>query len=366
RAFALPTRIILRLVLKCRGAPGLSLEFVDIAHAYGASAVLSEINVAAAPAEITCLLGPSGCGKTTLLRLAAGLLDVQNGEIRLDGAVLAAPGASPPPEARPVGLVFQEGALFPHLTVERNIGFGVRDARARKGRVDDLMAQMDLAGFAARYPNTLSGGQQQRVALARAIAPAPRVLLLDEPFANVDIVRRRALREETRRVLKAREAIAILVTHDPEEALEVADRIAVMEGGRIVQAGAPRDVYDAPVKASVGCLFGDGQVFKGRRRDNGVETPFGFWAASSFAAPLPDAAMLDVLVRPEAVVLDPDGSDGVVEDVRLAGAFARVRMKAPSGAQLWGNAPRSAAFDIGQSVGVSVKNQAVFAFPAAP
>ncbi|MFN7159750.1 MAG: ABC transporter ATP-binding protein, partial [Erythrobacter cryptus] len=167
----------------------MSLEFRHIAHAYGPVRALEDITLAAPAGEITCLLGASGCGKSTLLGLAAGLLRVQQGEIWLDGAPLADPRRNPPPEARPVGLVFQDGALFPHMSVAANIAFGL--PKARRGEVEGWLAQVGLAGLGDRYPHELSGGQQQRAALARAMAPGPRVLLMDEPFASVDIVLRR-------------------------------------------------------------------------------------------------------------------------------------------------------------------------------
>lgn len=342
----------------------MSLEFVDIRHAYGDAVALEDIRFSAAPGEITCLLGPSGCGKSTLLRLAAGILELQSGEIRLDGDILADRKSTPPPEARPVGLVFQEGALFPHMTVARNIGFGVADNGDRKKIVSDLLQRIGLSSLADRYPHTLSGGQQQRVALARALAPRPKVLLLDEPFASVDVVRRRALREEARRMLKDQNAIAIIVTHDPEEAMEVADRIVVMETRRIVQIGAPEELYDAPATASVGALIGEGQTVEGRREGDALRTPFGVWDAAALKNAADDAPALDLLIRPDIVDLDPNGAGGVVEDIRRTGRAQRVAVVAPSGERLMVDAPREQALSIGEAVGVTPHRGAVFAFPA--
>lgn len=341
----------------------MSLDFVDIGHRYGDTTALADVSLSASPGEITCLLGPSGCGKTTLLHLAAGLLELQQGEVRLDGEILAAPSTNPPPEARPVGLVFQEGALFPHLTVAENIGFGVRDQASKGAAVTSLLTQIGLVTYADRYPHTLSGGQQQRVALARAIAPAPRVLLLDEPFANVDIVLRRTLREETRDVLIDRGAVAVLVTHDPEEAMEIGDKIAVMSAGRIVQIGTPEALYDAPSAASVGALIGGGQIVKAERMTDGLVTAFGSWPLTCMRDGAPDHGTMDLLVRPDALDVQAQGTDGCIIDVRRTGLLQRLTVVAPSGERLAVHVARDSRFSAGQSVGITPKDKTVFAFP---
>lgn len=341
------------------------LEFVDIHHAFGDRGILSGINMTAAPGEITCLLGPSGCGKTTLLRLTAGLYDVQRGEIRLGGTPLATRKLSPPPEKRPVGLVFQEGALFPHLNVAENIGFGVKDPGLRSERVQALLTQIGLPGSEKAYPHTLSGGQQQRVALARALAPEPRVLLLDEPFASVDIVLRRALREETRRLLRERNTVAILVTHDPEEALEIADRIAVMGEGMIRQFGAPGEIYNRPVNADVAAMFGQGAVLGGERTDGGVTTPFGLWPEDAFTLPLPASRRVEIVARPEALVVR-EGDDARIEDIRLQGPSLRIVVASPGGVRLSALMPAGGSFSAGQSVSVVPRKASLFAYPENP
>ncbi|MEL7028729.1 MAG: ABC transporter ATP-binding protein [Pseudomonadota bacterium] len=341
----------------------MSLEFTDVRFAYGGPAALSNVHLSAAAGEITCLLGPSGCGKTTLLRLAAGLLDMQHGEIRLDGDVLANAGRNPPPEARRVGLVFQEGALFPHMTVSRNIAFGIDRNADSETVVETLLQQVGLDEFGGRYPHTLSGGQRQRVALARALAPEPRVLLLDEPFANVDIVLRRRLREETRRVLKARDAIVVLVTHDPEEAMEIGDRIAVMAGGQILQVGAPQELYDAPAAPEVGALIGDGQLIPAVPSDSGLDTPFGLWSHSCLVAPAPDRAM-NLLVRPEVLSIQAGSTHVEVEDVRRTGPSQRIFVVAGSGQRLIAEISKDEAFAVGDQVDVTPRAGSVFAFSA--
>lgn len=293
---------------------------------------LEDITLTAPAGEITCLLGASGCGKSTLLGLAAGLLRVQQGAIALDGVVLADERASPPPEARPVGLVFQDGALFPHMTLAANVAFGL--PRARAGEADGWLAKVGLAGMGARYPHELSGGQQQRAALARAMAPGPQVLLMDEPFASVDIVLRRSLRRECRILLREAGSTVVLVTHDPAEALDIADRIAVMEGGRIVQFGTPDELHHAPATAAVGAIFSGAQVITGSRAEAGLDTPFGLWPLISLASALPDAAMFDLLVQADRLMPVADVRGCRVRDVHPLGARNRVLLEGAQGAAI--------------------------------
>ena len=301
----------------------MSLEFRGVCHRYGRDEVLKGATLTARQGEITCLLGASGSGKTTLLRLAAGLERIQAGEIRLDGGLLSKPGIDPPPERRPVGLVFQEHVLFPHKTALDNVAFGLRELDPGQRR---LVAQANLdavglGGFSKRYPDTLSGGQQQRVALARALAPAPRVMLLDEPFANVDATLRRALREDARRALRNSGNIAVIVTHDPDEAFELADRIAVLDGGGIVQIGTPDVIWRKPKNRAVAGLFGQAQHLNGKVEADGVTTAFGRLRRTCAGAEFGD--VVDVLVRPNAVALErvAEQSDamGRVEDIRFLG-----------------------------------------------
>ena len=301
----------------------MSLEFRGVCHRYGRDEVLKGVTLTAKQGEITCLLGASGSGKTTLLRLAAGLERIRAGEIRLDGGVLSKPGMDPPPERRPVGLVFQEHVLFPHKTALDNVAFGLRELDPGQRR---LVAQANLdavglGGFSKRYPDTLSGGQQQRVALARALAPAPRVMLLDEPFANVDATLRRALREDARRALRNSGNIAVIVTHDPDEAFELADRIAVMDRGCIVQIDTPDLIWRQPKNRAVAGLFGQAQHLRGNVVADGVSTAFGRLRRTCAGTELGD--VVDVLVRPNAVALErvAEQSDamGRVEDVRFLG-----------------------------------------------
>ena len=250
----------------------------------------------------------------------------------LDGEVMADAQGNPPPEARPVGLVFQDGALFPHMTLAANVAFGM--PKARRGEADAWLAKVGLAGMGARYPHELSGGQQQRAALARAMAPGPRVLLMDEPFASVDIVLRRKLRRDCRILLREAGATVVLVTHDPAEALDIADRIAVMEGGRIVQFGTPPELHDAPATAAVGAIFSGAQVIAGTQAEAGLDTPFGLWPLASLAGEAPDASALDLLVQADRLTPVADLRGCRVRDIHPLGARARVLLESADGASI--------------------------------
>ncbi len=298
----------------------MALSFENISYAYGENKVLEQVTLAAKTGEITCLLGPSGGGKSTLLRLAAGLEPLQAGRILLDGEVLAAPGAEPAPEARPVGLMFQENALFPHMTIAQNIGFGLDKLSSgeRDEVVSSLLRSVGLEDYGARYPHTLSGGQQQRVALARSLAPSPRVLLMDEPYASIDSTRRRMLRESARHTLKQSGTTTILVTHDPAEAMEMADVIAVLDGGRIVQAGSPRELYESPVDPTVAGLFGNAQTLEARRSGTGFISDYGDIAAAN--PPGDQQQSCTLVVRPTGLALERSNNASLkITDIRYIG-----------------------------------------------
>jgi len=336
----------------------LSLEFRHIAHAYGPVRALEDVSFTAPAGEITCLLGASGCWKSTLLGLAAGLLRVQQGTITLAGEVLADAGHNPPPEARPVGLVFQDGALFPHMTLAANVAFGL--PKARRGEAESWLARVGLAGMGKRYPHELSGGQQQRAALARAMAPEPHVLLMDEPFASVDIVLRRRLRRECRILLREAGATVVLVTHDPAEALDIGDRIAVMEAGRIVQFGTPQELHEAPATAAVGAIFGGAQVIAGRAREEGLDTAFGLWPLAALGGEVPDTPALDLLVQADALVPVADVRGCRVRDVHPMGARSRVLLESAEGATITVETPLTV--DPGKTYSVLPDPESVRAF----
>jgi iron(III) transport system ATP-binding protein len=220
------------------------LTVEQLSHAYGSRLVVREVSLSLPPGEVHCLVGPSGCGKTTILRLIAGLETLQGGRIAIGSELLAAPGRGLPPEERRIGLMFQDFALFPHLRVLDNVAFGLRgmSGRERRKRAQELLAQVDMSGHAASFPYMLSGGEQQRVALARALAPRPRLMLLDEPFSSLDATLREQVREDCIAILRASATPVLMVTHDADEAVRVADRIHVMQEGRILQSGSPAEL----------------------------------------------------------------------------------------------------------------------------
>lgn len=278
---------------------GSALDISDLSHAYDDRLAVDGVSLRVEPGEVVCLLGPSGCGKTTVLRLVAGLEKLQAGRIMVGEQVVAEPGRELPPEARGVGLVFQDLALFPHLDISANVGFGLRGMPAveRGRRVEGLLRRLHLDGYARAWPHQLSGGQQQRAALARAIAPAPGIVLMDEPFSGLDARLRSVVRDEALHLLKADRMTALVVTHDPEEAMFMADRIAVMREGRIVQVGRPRDVYTRPATEFVAEFLGDVNRIDGVARGGRVETPFGPLPVNGFS----EGQGVHVLIRPEAL-----------------------------------------------------------------
>ena len=344
----------------------MALKFSDVAHAYGARRVLEGVDISVAPGEIVCLLGPSGCGKTTLLRLAAGLEPLQQGRIDIGGRLIAEPGREVPPEQRHVGVVFQDYALFPHLTVAENVAFGLRfvPRGERVWRVMDALARVGLEAWQRSYPHMLSGGQQQRVALARALAPRPSVLLLDEAFASLDARLREQVRDDTLHVLQTTGIATLLVTHDAEEAMFMGDRIALMRHGRIVQVGAPRDLYLNPADRFVASFLGEVNRLSARVRDGRAETALGGLAAPGFA----DGAPVEVLVRPEGLRLDAgEGPVAQVEACRLLGATSLVHMALPDGAgglvHLHARLPPGRMLNRGESVRVALDPERAFVFP---
>lgn len=344
----------------------MTLVFDNVSHSFGDQSVLSEVSLEAHPGEILCLLGASGCGKTTLLRLAAGLETLQGGSISLDGTTMADARRSIPAEDRHVGMLFQDHALFPHLSVADNIRFGMHglDDLEQRDRLQRGLQDVGLSGFEDRFPHTLSGGQQQRVALARALAPAPAVVLLDEPFASVDVSRRRRLREQARLALKRSGAVVILVTHDPDEALDVSDRIAVMEAGRIAQCADPATLYHQPASALVAGLFGEAQTLEGVVDGETVQTAFG---------PVPVGGMaseteVDAIVRPQAVSLGKalgDEATGLeVADIRFRGdhRLALIRSQEDPTTHLHVRLNGETGFEVGEAVSVSFDADGVFIF----
>lgn len=311
--------------------PGLELE--DVSHRYDADWAVRELSFAVEQGEIVCLLGPSGCGKTTVLRLAAGLEPLQAGQVRLGGRLVAEGGSlrQVPPEARGVGLMFQDYALFPHLTVRENVTFGVPRSDARRGAwVPEVLDEMGLGDFADRYPHTLSGGQQQRIALLRALAPRPQVLLLDEPFSGLDEHLRQQIRVETLRRLEGSEASTLMVTHDPEEAMFLADRIVVLDRGRLVQDAVPIEIFERPADPFVARLFGPVNEFAGVVRAGRVATPLGEVPAGG----LEEGRTVLAMVRASDIEVLEGGEEsrlsitGQVQSARPLGVQSELRLRA--------------------------------------
>jgi iron(III) transport system ATP-binding protein len=298
--------------------------------------------------EIVALLGPSGCGKTTLLRTIAGFERPDGGSVEVHGRVVADPSQWVPPERRRVGMVFQDYALFPHLTVAQNVGYGLT-RRERRGRVPELLTTVGLADLGGRYPHQLSGGQQQRVALARALAPSPDVVLLDEPWSSVDPQLRQELRDEVTAILRPLGVTAVLVTHDREEAFSLADRIALMRDGRIVQSGSPEALYRRPATQWAAQFVGPANVLSGPSEDGHIHTVLG-----RFRAPRPGPGHAGVVVRPEllALSLDPAGPAHVVErEFRGHDILYRLHV---DGVELVSQRPSTESVDVGERVRVTL------------
>lgn len=279
------------------------LEIEGLTRRFGGRDVVHDVSLSVRAGQVTCLLGPSGCGKSTTLRMVAGVERPDAGTVRLDGKLLCGDGTYLPPEARQIGLMFQDFALFPHLSVCDNVGFGLSGSKAEKARrVDEMLERVHLTGFAKAYPHELSGGEQQRVALARAIAAKPRVMLMDEPFSGLDNRLRDGIRDETLEILKAEGTAVLLVTHEPDEAMRMADEIALMRDGVIVQRGAPYNVYNTPADRLAAAFFSDVNVISGRVNGALTDTPFG-----AFLAPgVPDGTDVEIVIRPQHIRIDFD------------------------------------------------------------
>ncbi len=331
------------------------VEVAGVSKSFGPTPVLLDVSLDAGAGSMLALLGPSGCGKTTLLRIIAGLEAPDTGEVRVAGETLTGPGGQVPPEKRRVGMVFQDWALFPHLTVARNVGFGLPRAERSGHRVDQALEMVGLGGMGDRMPGTLSGGQQQRVALARAIAPEPTVLLLDEPFSNLDTTLRVQVRSEVHQLLVELGITTIFVTHDQDEAFVLGSEVAVMHRGRIVQQGSPTALYTQPVDAWVAGFVGEANLLEARAEGGTAVTEVGEVALASERR-----GECRVLLRPEDLELgapagdggasgDRSSGDAAVELVEYYGHDTLYVLRMPGGGSLRvraGSAPRFARGDL--------------------
>jgi iron(III) transport system ATP-binding protein len=342
------------------------LEVEALSHRFGARRVVDGVALAVGPGEVHCLVGPSGCGKTTSLRLIAGLEDLQEGRVALNRRVLARPGQLLPPERRRVGLMFQDFALFPHLSVAENVAFGLAhvDRRRRDARAAELLAAVNMAAYAKAYPHTLSGGEQQRVALARALAPRPELMLLDEAFSALDTSLRAAVREETLALLRAAGTPTLLVTHDAEEAIRVGDRIHAMQFGRIVQSGTPAELYGAPVNPFVAGFFGPVNRWRGRVAAGWVDTPVG----RAPAGRLPEGQPVEVVVRPEALRVRDAATGGALRARVLVrrdlGPVHLLQLRLPDGSSVKLRQAGQIAAAVGEEVELELDARHLFVFPA--
>ncbi|WP_408958977.1 ABC transporter ATP-binding protein [Natrinema sp. 74] len=314
------------------------LELDGLAKRYGNEAVIGDLSLAVREGELLTLLGPSGCGKTTTLRLIAGLERPDAGRVRLADETVSGNGRFVPPEDRNVGLVFQEFALFPHLSARENVAFGLRDRDEadRETRVDDLLDLVSLESHGDHYPDELSGGQRQRVALARSLAPEPEMLLLDEPFSSLDADLRVEMREEVRQIIKETGVTAISVTHDQEEALSISDRVAVMNDGDIEQIDTPQRVFRRPESRFVAGFLGHARFLSGEVRGDSVHTALGRVPRDDVheLGHRYDGSAVDLLVRPDDVAASPadeSAADGRVVYRRYLGPTVLYRVELDDG-----------------------------------
>jgi iron(III) transport system ATP-binding protein len=325
---------------------------------FGTVAAVNGVDLDVQRGQMLALLGPSGCGKTTLLRLIAGFEAPDAGDITLDGRRLNGDGAFVPPEKRRVAMVFQDFALFPHMNVAANIGFGLPKGADRRRRVAELLALVGLEGVETRLPHQLSGGQQQRVALARALASEPALILLDEPFSNLDPAIRARVRSEVRHLIHTVGVTAVFVTHDQEEAMSTAERVAVMIDGRVLQAGTPDEVYAQPVSPVVGEFVGNANFIPVEARGGRVECELGqLGAAADFCGPA------EVMIRPEFLTITEEGTPAMVVGVEYFGHDHVVAVRLPSGALLRVRRLATSRVSSGQRVAVAVTGPVVV-FPA--
>jgi iron(III) transport system ATP-binding protein len=341
----------------------MMLTVRDVRKAFGGHVVIAGIDLEVREGELVALLGPSGSGKTTMLRLIAGFEDADAGEIRLGNRIVVHDGISVPPERRKIGMVFQDYALFPHLSVRDNVAFGLPRSKQRDARVREVLERVGLGPWIDQMPHLLSGGQQQRVALARALAPNPSIVLMDEPFSNLDPALRGQVRADVRKILHDAGVTAILVTHDQEEALSIADRIAVLFDGRIEQFGTPEDLYQRPISREVAAFIGDAQFLRGVATGATAETELG---------PLelldPAEGAVDVLVRPEMITVAPvngeaGGTGGTITDRRFFGRDQEVDVHLASGKVFTARLGTEHRFTTGQAVAIRV-DRPVLAFAA--
>ncbi len=341
------------------------LDIKNLDCAYEGRKVVSGLSLSLGSGDISCLLGPSGCGKSTILRAIAGFHEVCKGEIRVKGAIVSSATMKLPPERRKIGMVFQDYALFPHLTVAQNIGFGLHKATTlqKKHKIESLLELVNLADLAERYPHELSGGQQQRVALARALAPEPDLILLDEPFSNLDVELRKRLSLDVRDILKSQHISAILVTHDQSEAFAMCDQIGVIQHGELQQWDTPYNLYHEPCNRFVASFIGQGSFIKGTLLTH-----------ESFATELgplsgnrsygwPHNTQVEILLRPDDIVYrDTSCIRAQVISKTFAGTSTLYKLKLASGTRVEALFPSHQDLYVGDEIGIDVDAEHLIAF----
>ncbi len=352
------------------------LQVEGLMRSFGGRQVLDDVGFSIPAGQVTCLLGPSGCGKSTTLRIIAGVDMQDRGRILVDGALVCDTVFRVPPERRAIGLMFQDFALFPHLSVAENVAFGLAGSKAEKrARVSELLDRVHLARHIDSMPHALSGGEQQRVALARALAPRPRILLMDEPFSGLDERLRDDIRDETLALLKEEGTAVLLVTHEPHEAMRMADEILLMRDGRIVQRGAPYNLYNAPVDRKAAAFFSDINVLTGRVQGALTPTPFGDFLTPGLA----DGTAVDIVIRPQHLKIDfdragrgpnPTAQDGtpargVVERARFMGRESLVEFRMEfDGSLLRATVPNVFLPKPGTPMWLMIRRDRCFVFPS--
>lgn len=340
------------------------LELDKVTHRYQHRDVVKSLTLTLQKGVIGCLLGPSGCGKTTVLRGIGGFEPVTSGSITLNGVCVSRPGYLVPPERRQIGMVFQDYALFPHLTAARNVGFGLRhlSASEQERRIAEMLDMVGLSDAGKRYPHELSGGQQQRIALARALAPNPQLLLMDEPFSNLDVDLRERLCDEVRDILKRNHITAVLVTHDQHEAFAIADEVAILSDGELQQQATPYDLYHRPVNRFVAHFVGQGVLLPGTVQSaTRVDVEVG---ALDGEFSFPAGTLLDVLLRPDDISHD-DLSTHTAEVAykTFRGAQFLYTLRLPSGSEVLSLVPSHHDHAIGERIGIRLHVDHVVAFP---
>lgn len=356
--------------------PAPRLEVTDLARRFEGRNVVDGVSFSVAPGQVACLLGPSGCGKSTTLRMVAGVDRQDQGQIAIDGTVVSDARIHVPPEQRGIGMMFQDFALFPHLSVAENVAFGLPGGlRANRARVEDLLARVEMTHHITSWPHALSGGEQQRVALARALAPRPRLMLMDEPFSGLDERLRDDIRDKTLALLKEEGAAVLLVTHEPDEAMRMADLILLMRDGRLIQQGAPYVIYNTPVDRRAAAFFSDINVLHGVSTGCITPTPFGDFDTPHLGAGTP----VEIVIRPQHLRIDFDrqgrgplatpsdgvAARGIVERARFMGRESLVEFRMDhDGTILKATVPQVFLPKPGTPLWLTLRRDRCFVFPA--